>query len=56
MLEGVLWLFDDPIVNLLLVGILVLVALHYRQMRLLQKRTNELALRLSELNVLIKTL
>jgi hypothetical protein len=48
MLQGILWLFDDPISDLLLVGILVSVVLHFREMKLLQKRTNQLALQVSE--------
>jgi hypothetical protein len=55
MLEGVLWLFDDPLSDLLLAGIFVLAALHHRQMRLLQRRTDQLAFRVSELNALIRT-
>ena len=55
MLQGVLWLFDDPVSDLLLAGILVFAALHHRQMRLLQRRTNELALHVSELKVLMMT-
>jgi hypothetical protein len=56
MLQSILALFHDPIADLLLAGIFVLATLHHRQMRLLQKRTSELALRVSELNVLIKTI
>ena len=56
MLQGVLWFFDDPISDLLLAGILVLAALHHRQMRHLQRRTNQLAFQVSELNVLIRTI
>jgi uridine kinase len=56
MLQGILWLFDDPISDLLLAGIFVLAALHHRQMRLLQRRTDELAYQVSELKMLIKTL
>jgi hypothetical protein len=55
MLQSILALFHDPVADLLLAGILVLAALHHRQMRLLQKRTSELAFQVSELNVLIKT-
>jgi hypothetical protein len=55
MLQGVLWLFDDPVSDLLLAGILVFAALHHRQMRLLQRRTNELALHVSELKMLMVT-
>jgi hypothetical protein len=56
MLQGILWLFDDPISDLLLVGILVSVVLHFREMKLLQKRTNQLALQVSELKMLIRTI
>jgi hypothetical protein len=55
MLQGVLWLFDDPVSDLLLAGILVFAALHHRQMRLLQRRANELALHVSELKMLMVT-
>ena len=56
MLQGILWFFDDPISDLLLAGIFVLSALHHRQMRLLQQRTNQLAFQVSELNALIRTI
>ena len=57
MLQGILWLFDDPISDLLLLaGIFVLAALHHRQMRLLQRRTNHLSFQVSELNALIRTM
>ena len=42
MWQGILWLFDDPISGLLLAGVFLLVALHL-QMRVLQRRTNQLA-------------
>ena len=41
---------------MLLVGILVSVVLHFREMKLLQKRTNDLALQVSELKMLIRTM
>ena len=56
MLQGILWLFDDPIADLIAVGILVSIALHYREMKLLQRRTNQLAFQVSELKMLIKTI
>jgi hypothetical protein len=56
MLQGTLWLFDDPISDLLLVGILVSVFLHFREMKLLQQRTNQLAFQVSELSALIRTI
>ena len=56
MLQGTLWLFDDPISDLLLVGILVSVFLHFRGMKLLQQRTNQLAFQVSELSALIRTI
>ena len=43
MLQGILWLFDDPISDLLLAGVFLLAAMHHRQMRLMQQRTNQLA-------------
>ena len=52
---SILWLFDDPISDLLLAGIFLFAALHHRQMRLLQQRANQLAFQLSELKVLIST-
>jgi hypothetical protein len=55
MLQGLLWLFDDPFSDLLLAGIFVLAALHHRQMRLMQHRTDQLALQVSELKILIST-
>ena len=56
MLQGVLWLFDDPISDLLLVAILVSVFLHLREMKLLQQRTNQLVFQVSELKALIRTI
>ena len=56
MLQGVLWLFDDPLSDLLLVGILASVFLHFREMKLLQQRTNQLAFQVSELKALIRTI
>jgi hypothetical protein len=56
MLQGLLWLFDDPFSDLLLAGILILAGLHHRQMRLMQQRTNQLAFQVSELNALIRTI
>ena len=35
MLQGLLWLFDDPFSDLLLAGIFILAALQHRQMRLM---------------------
>ena len=55
MLQGLLWLFDDPFSDLLLAGIFVLAALHHRQMRLMQQRTNQLAFQVSELKMLMMT-
>jgi hypothetical protein len=56
MLQGLLWLFDDPFSDLLLAGIFVLAALHHRQMSRLQQITDLLAFQVSELNVLIRTI
>jgi hypothetical protein len=56
MSQSILWLFDDPISDLLLAGILIFAALHHRQMRLMQQRTNELALQVSDLKILISTI
>jgi hypothetical protein len=57
MLQGILWSFDGPISDLLLLaGIFVLAALHHRRMRLLQQRTNQLSFQVSELNALIRTI
>ena len=56
MLQGILWLFDDPISDLLLAGIFILVAMQHRQMRLFQQRTNQLAFQVSELKLLIMTM
>ena len=56
MLQGLLWLFDDPFSDLLLAGVFILAALQHRQMRLMQRRTNQLAFQVSELNALIRTI
>jgi hypothetical protein len=56
MLQGLFWLFDDPIADLLLAGIFVLAAMHHRQMGILQQRTNQLPFHESELKALIRTI
>ncbi len=55
MLQGILWLFDDPIYDLL-AGFFLLAVLLLLQMRRLQLRTNQLAFQVSELNALIRTI
>ena len=55
MLQGILWLFDDPIYDLL-AGVFLLAVLLLLQMRRLQLRTNQLAFQVSELNALIRTI
>jgi hypothetical protein len=55
MLQGLLWLFDDPFSDLLLAGIFVLAALHHRQMSRLQQRTDLFAFQVSELKMIIMT-
>ena len=55
MWQGILWLFDDPIYDLL-AGFFLLAVLLLLQMRRLQLRTNQLALQVSELNALIRTI
>ena len=56
MLQGILWFLNDPISDLLLAGILVFAAMHHRQVRLMQQRTNLLSLQVSELKMLIMTM
>ena len=56
MLQGLLWFFDNPFSDLLLAGVFILAALHHRQMRLMQQRTNQLSFQVSELNALIRTM
>ncbi|MET0172867.1 MAG: hypothetical protein ABW206_10735, partial [Agrobacterium vaccinii] len=56
MLQGILWLFDDPFSDLLLAGIFVLAAVHHRQMSRMHQRTNQLAFQVSELKMLIMTM
>jgi hypothetical protein len=56
MLQDLLWLFDDPFSDLLLAGVFILAALHHRQMRLMQQRTNQLTFQVSELKMLIMTM
>ena len=56
MLQGLLWLFDDPFSDLLLAGVFILTALQHRQMRLMQQRTNQLTFQVSELKMLIMTM
>ena len=55
MLQGILWLFDDPFSDLLLASIFILVAMQHRQVGLLQRRTNQLAFQVSELSALVRT-
>ena len=55
MLQGLLWLFDDPFSDLLLAGVIILAALQHRQMRLMQQRTNQLSFQVSELKMLLMT-
>jgi hypothetical protein len=56
MLKGFLWLFDDPIADVLLTSTFVLSALQYRQLRLMQHRTDALAAEVYELKVLVRTM
>lgn len=56
MLQGFLWLFDDPIADTLLASTFVLAALQYRQLRLMQRRTDVLASEVYELKVLVRTM
>jgi hypothetical protein len=56
MLVGVLSLFDDPIADLVTVGILVSIFLHHREMRVLQKRMDELSFQASDLKILVATI
>jgi hypothetical protein len=56
MLQGLLCLFDDPIADLLLVSTFILCALQFRQLRLMQDRTNALACEVCELKVLVRTM
>jgi hypothetical protein len=56
MLEGVLSLFDNPIADLVTAGILVSIFLHHREMRVLQKRMDELSFQVSDLKILIATI
>ena len=55
MLQGIISLFDDPISDLLLAGMFVLVALQHREIRLLRHKSNELVNQMSELKMLIIT-
>jgi hypothetical protein len=56
MLQGFLWLFDDPIVDLLLASTFILAALQFRQLRLMKHRTDVLASEVYELKVLVRTM
>jgi hypothetical protein len=44
-LQGILWLFDDPFSDLLLAGIFVLAAVHHRQMSRNSKEPTSLRFR-----------
>ena len=56
MLQGFLWLFDDPIADVLLASTFVLVALQLRQIRLVHHRADVLASEVYELKVLLRTM
>jgi hypothetical protein len=56
MLQGILWLFDDPIADLLVASTFILVALQFRQLRLMQHRTDALAAEVYELKMLVRTM
>ena len=56
MLQGFLWFFDDPIADLLLASTFLLVALQFRQLKLVQRRTDVLASEVYELKVLVRTM
>jgi len=56
MLQGFLWLFDDPIADTLLASTFILAALQFRQLRLMQRRTDALASEVYELKVLVRTM
>ena len=55
-MQGFLWFFDDPIADLLLASTFLLVALQFRQLRLMQHRTDVLASEVYELKVLVRTI
>ena len=56
MLQGFLWLFDDPIADLLVTSTFALVALQLRQLRLVHHRADVLASEVYELKVLLRTM
>jgi len=56
MSQGFLWLFDDPIADTLLASTFVLATLQFRQLRLMQRRTDALASEVYELKVLVRTM
>jgi len=56
MLQGFLWLFDDPIADTLLASTFVLAALQFRKLRLMQRQTDAVASEAYELKVLVRTM
>lgn len=56
MLQGSLWLFDDPIADVLVASTFILAILQLRQLRLMQHRTDALASEVYELKMLVRTI
>jgi hypothetical protein len=55
MWHGIFWLFSDPIAVCIMVGIIVSVIQHYREVRLIEKRADELQYLMGRLEMLIRT-
>jgi hypothetical protein len=55
MWHGIFWLFSDPIAVCIMVGIIVSVVQHYREVRLIEKRADELQYLVGRLEMLIRT-
>jgi hypothetical protein len=56
MSHAIVWLFDNPIADLITVGMLVSVVLHIREVRLIQKRMTELEFLVGKLEMFIRTM
>ena len=55
MLQSIAWAIEDPIAIYVAIGITVSLLQHHREMRLIEKRTADLAARMQRLEILMRT-
>ena len=53
MLQSIAWVIEDPIAIYVAIGISVSLLQHHREMRLIEKRTADLAARMQRLEILM---